>query len=855
MENKSKKFHLKRPKVIAIDDNWKNLISIQALLKNTDCDVITAESGQQAIDYLTKNTSDIALILLDARMPIMDGYQTAEFIRDTFPEKFPLIFLTASDGDLNSIKKAYEVGAIDFIFKPIDPEILLAKVNVFLDLHKTRQLEVFEQRTEEALEELYDLFMQAPVAMVVLTGPEYLFTFANPPYIRFVGRDVVGKKLLDVFTKEEVGYFIPIMDQVYKTGKPYIGREMPLNIPNQEGITENRFIDVEYNPFKDANGTIKGIFALIQDVTDKVKARRAIEEAKLVVDQERKNFRNLFKQIPELVCILRGPDHVFDFVNEAHVRILGFDATGMTVREAQPESMELYGILNDVYRTGKPADLHEIPITVGDRVRYFNLTYAPRRDSAGKINGVMILGSEVTERVLLLKEISDNSRRSEFLSNASKVLNFSLDVEATLVELSRISVPAIADWCSIQLLTPEGTLKQVAVMHKDPDKIKQVSEFQKKYPASPESPSGAYGVIRNGKSVFVPEITQDLLHKFAKDEEHRKMLLSLDFKSFLCVPIRTREKIIGTLTLVTTTESNRTYTQADVVLAEDLGFRSGLAIDNARLYIESQKINQVKDEFLATLSHELRTPMNVILGHTEILRNEWDQLSKVDIRKSLETIHRNATAQTGLIADLLNVSTIISGKFTYEPKKISSVATVNTVVESFAPVAKAKDIKLVCDTSNAPKEVVADPTRLHQIVWNLISNAIKFTERGGLINVVVRGNHRMWNLEVSDTGKGIDPRFMPHIFDRFRQEDSTTTRKFGGLGLGLSIVKHLVEIHGGKVQAYSDGKGKGGKFIVTFPLQPAAVSDSAPSTAQQNLADVLRDIKILLVEDSYDTDI
>jgi signal transduction histidine kinase len=231
---------------------------------------------------------------------------------------------------------------------------------------------------------------------------------------------------------------------------------------------------------------------------------------------------------------------------------------------------------------------------------------------------------------------------------------------------------------------------------------------------------------------------------------------------------------------------------------------------------EAEAANRTKDEFLAVLSHELRTPLNPILGWSNLLRN-----GRLDAEKTafaLETIERNARLQTQLIEDLLDVTRIMQGKLALKMTPVNLVSIIEAAIETVRLAAETKAIQVQTDLDSAIGPVLGDATRLQQVVWNLLSNAVKFTAKGGQITIRLSqiGSHAQ--IEVIDSGKGIHPNFLPHVFEYFRQEDGTTTRKFGGLGLGLAIVKHLVELHGGTVQADSPGEGQGATFTVRLPL-------------------------------------
>jgi len=249
--------------------------------------------------------------------------------------------------------------------------------------------------------------------------------------------------------------------------------------------------------------------------------------------------------------------------------------------------------------------------------------------------------------------------------------------------------------------------------------------------------------------------------------------------------------------------------------------------------MEAQRATRIKDEFLATLSHELRTPLSSILGWTQVLKLKADVLKPAELKRAVEVIDRNARAQVRLIEDLLDLNRIMTGKVRLDVKQVSLVEIVRSVIESAEPGAKAKDIRLEVRLDPDTPLVPGDSDRLQQVVWNLLSNAIKFTAKGGRVEVVLHRAGANLVLTVSDTGIGIPETFLPRVFDRFSQNDASTTRSFGGLGLGLAISKQLVELHGGTIRASSPGEGRGATFLVDLPLAaaPPAQGDAAPAAA------------------------
>ncbi|HEX8293735.1 MAG TPA: ATP-binding protein [Pyrinomonadaceae bacterium] len=272
---------------------------------------------------------------------------------------------------------------------------------------------------------------------------------------------------------------------------------------------------------------------------------------------------------------------------------------------------------------------------------------------------------------------------------------------------------------------------------------------------------------------------------------------------------------------------------------------------------EAEAANRLKDEFLSTLSHELRTPLTSIIGWTNLMRA--GRVRGEVQAQALETIERNAKVQSRLIDDLLDLSRIISGKLLLEAREVGLDTVVSNSIEVVRPAANAKGIRLTFECEPGGKTISGDPARLQQVAWNLLSNAVKFTPEGGQVSVRLSSEGARVKLSVSDTGRGIPPEFLPHVFDRFRQADSATTRSYGGLGLGLAIVRHLAELHGGEVGAESAGENQGSTFSVAFPLAQTA----APCSCQQ--AEALEDalslgrpeglagVRVLVVDDEQDT--
>jgi signal transduction histidine kinase/ActR/RegA family two-component response regulator len=331
----------------------------------------------------------------------------------------------------------------------------------------------------------------------------------------------------------------------------------------------------------------------------------------------------------------------------------------------------------------------------------------------------------------------------------------------------------------------------------------------------------------------------------------------LPVRSYLAVPVRgVSGDVIGGLFFGHSAVG--VFTEQHERLAVGIASWAAVALENARLYDEVQTANRMKDEFLAVLSHELRTPLNAIVGYARLLRGGILGAEKVD--RALETLERNAMSLTQIVEDVLDVSRIVSGKIRFDVQPVNLTLVIDNAVATVQPAADAKGVRVqtVVDPRVAP--IAGDPDRLQQVVWNLLANAVKFTGRNGRVQVRLERVNSHVEIVISDTGSGIRADFLPYVFERFRQADAGTTRKTGGLGLGLAIVRHIVEMHGGTVEAASEGEGKGSTFRVRLPImivhtEPRETRRQHPvAKTHQPLTELgnLDGIRVLAVDDEAD---
>jgi signal transduction histidine kinase/ActR/RegA family two-component response regulator len=442
--------------------------------------------------------------------------------------------------------------------------------------------------------------------------------------------------------------------------------------------------------------------------------------------------------------------------------------------------------------------------------------------------------------------------RLSFLSEASRVLGISLDYETTLGNLARLVVPQFGDFCVVDLAEEGERIRRVAVADIDPKREELVWRIARQHPLSVHSAPSYSRVLSTGESEWLPEVTDEMCLALPQDVDP-EVMRSLKFCSFICVPLPIHGQILGTISIARSTPG-RSYGSADLMLAEELARRAGMAVDHARLYRTSQEANRVKDEFLATLSHELRSPLSSALLCAQMLRRGI--LDREKTARALETIERKISLEVRLVDDLIDVARINTGKLSLEMERVDLATIVLAAVESARSSAEAQGARLQLTSHELDLSIQGDEARLQQVMGNLLSNAIKFTPKGGSIDVGLERVGAEARITVRDTGIGISEKALPEVFDRFRQADTTLTRRYGGLGLGLSIVRNIVELHGGRVTAESAGEGHGSTFTVTLPLLPSSTYLASPSSVDARDGSVemedLSGIRVLVVDDDED---
>ncbi|HUR19680.1 MAG TPA: ATP-binding protein, partial [Vicinamibacterales bacterium] len=565
--------------------------------------------------------------------------------------------------------------------------------------------------------------------------------------------------------------------------------------------------------------------------------------AESVAHAQEERFRQLADAMPHIVWTTT-PAGEIDYLNRRWTEYTGLPETsgnGAWAQLLHPD--EAAGASEKWARSLQDGRAFDMEIRLLERAqglyRWHLLRTVPVYDDAGQVIRWFGTATDISEQ----KRAEESSR---YLANASAELSRAEDYHSTLQKVATLAVPYFADWSAIDVMEG-GELRRLAVAHQDPAKVAVAHQLMREYPPDPESKSGPHEVLRSGKPEMISDISDEQLLVGAKDERHLELIRSLGLRSYISVPIAVAGRPLGVLTFATA-ESRRTYLDADLTLAVDLANRASVAIENTQLYQELRDSDRRKDEFLATLAHELRNPLAPIRSALEVLG--MPAVDADTVERARAVLGRQVDHLVRLVDDLLDVSRVVSGKIELRFEPVELAAIVARAIETVQPLIDAKRHELSISVPPDSLLLHADPMRLSQVIGNLLTNAARYTPEGGHIWVTASRQGDMAVLKVRDNGIGIDPSMLTRVFDLFVQAESAGTRPHGGLGIGLTLVKNLVELHRGTIEASSGGPGNGAEFVVRMPVLKHAAVVAEKAIESVSVAGAGR--RVLVVDDNQD---
>ena len=604
-------------------------------------------------------------------------------------------------------------------------------------------------------------------------------------------------------------------------------------------------ISLTVSPIYDDAGAVIGASKIARDISDRKQANLVARRLAAIVASS------------DDAIASKDLDGVVTSWNRGAERIFGYSADemiGRSIRTIIPDDLQSEEdmVLGRI-RAGLSVDHYETRRRRKDGTEILvSLTVSPIIDETGSVVGASKIARDVTEATRLRTSAAEQAAISQKLSDVGSIVASSLDRNAivqkvtdTATALTHAEFGAFfynkhdPSGGAYMLYTLSGAAKDAFAKFPHP---RATAVFAPTFRGE--------GVVRLDDVTADPRCGQNPPY-YGMPEGH------LPVRSYLAVPVKAASgQVLGGLFFGHSQPG--VFSETHERLATGVASWASLALQNAQLYTEAREADRLKDEFLAVLSHELRTPLNAIMGYARLLRGQI--LTGDKALSGLETLERNAASLTQIVEDVLDISRIVAGKIRLDVQPVELPLVVHNAVATVQPAADAKGVRIqtVIDPRVGP--VSGDPDRLQQVVWNLLSNAVKFTPKMGRVQVRVERINSHIEVVVSDTGVGIRADFLPHVFERFRQADAGTTRKTGGLGLGLSIVRHIVEMHGGSVHVSSEGEGKGATFRVRLPLmivhettvreprEHPRTATQAPLTTLGNLTGV----RVLAIDDEHD---
>ncbi|MDY3562637.1 PAS domain S-box protein [Gemmata sp. JC673] len=702
------------------------------------------------------------------------------------------------------------------------------------------------KRAEDALvaseRQLAEVFEHSPSFVAVVRGPEHVFERTNPQYQRLVGdRAVIGRAVRDAFPEVVDQGFVALLDGVYRTGEPYIGSGVWVKLDRGNGRVEERNLDFVFQPVRDPSGAVAGIIMHGADRTERVRAEALLREKEV-------RLNLLLGSAADYAVIVLSPEGlVLDWLGGAET------ITGFTPGEVLGGPADVFYTPED-RAAGVPAREREAAAATGraEDKRWHQkkggepffadgVTVALR--DGGTLRGFGKVFRDATAR----KRAEDGVH---FVADATASLAELVDYRSTLERIANLATGGFADWCVVDIIDEGGTPRRLTVTAREPEEVAAARAADAAFQPADARAGAIPHVLKTGEPEVVPDINELDPETAAQGKERVTKLKELGVRSYLCMPLLSRGRALGGITFLAVSPRRR-FGSEELRVARSLAERVTVAIENAQLYRTLQEQDRRKDEFLATLAHELRNPLAPVRNGVQILRAALPPDPRLS--RTLGMMERQLGQMVHLVDDLMDVSRVSSGKVVLRRERVSLRAVVDAAVETSRQLIEAARHELVVQLPPGPVTIDADHTRTVQVLANLLNNAAKYTPHGGRIVLTAEAVGGEAVVRVADTGVGIPADMLPRVFDMFTQVGTSLERSQGGLGIGLTLVRRLVEMHGGSVTVESPGADRGSTFTVRLPMAEPALTGGGGPSAQPGAAQKQRALEVLVVDDNRDS--
>jgi PAS domain S-box-containing protein len=722
--------------------------------------------------------------------------------------------------------------------------IALAAISEALHRNRAKAYLLAEQRAAAmeaatAQRELLHVTLSSIGDAVIATDEQGRISFMNSTaeqLLAWTNKDASTRTLKEVFHIINERTRLPAEDpclKVLRTGR-VVGLANHTVLVSRDGT--ERPIDDSAAPIRDENGTVRGVVVVFRDATTQRRTQEINERFAAIVEHS------------DDAIIAKRLDGTITSWNSAAERLYGYtakEAIGQPISIIVPPERrdELQGILKRLQKGERIDHLETVRMRRdGTRVDV-SLTISALKDEYGNVIGASKIARDISEQKKTHEALQRSEEHARFLSEASKSMAALVDVESSMQRLARLCAPRFADWCAVHLLDEERRSQLIACAHGDPQKESVLMEVSTRYPPDWRVPTIASRVLGSGEAAYLPDVPQSYLDSVIRDARHAELIAALAPRSVIAVPLESRGRTIGVIGLART-DGRVPFSTDEFDVAQELARRAATAIDNCRLYDELRSADRQKDDFLAMLAHELRNPLAAIDYATQL-----SQVSPEQAENATDIIHRQVRQLSRLIDDLLDVSRITRNKIELQKENIDAAALVNRAAGTARPVIEEHKHRFDVEVAQDEMPLHVDPTRVEQVIVNLLTNAAKYTPAGGHITLKAQPEGDQIVVKVKDTGAGIPREMLPRVFELFTQVNPQIDRTKGGLGIGLTVVRRLTEMHCGTVSATSEGLGKGSEFTVRLPRN---TENAAEISGSDVVAHPPHGLRVLVVEDNVD---